>query len=97
MKPEVQSCYDAYKGKSRPEILAIQRRWTSLAPEHKAACVLLDEMDEEERKRQEDRHGEEMTAAAVANHLARKALAVGVGAMILALIAIVQQCQGGPQ
>jgi hypothetical protein len=94
MKPEVQSCYDAYKGKTRPEILAIQRRWTSLAPDHKAATILLDEMDEEDRKRQEDRHGEEMTAAAVANHLARKALAVGIGAMILALIAILQQCKG---
>jgi hypothetical protein len=34
-----------------------------------------------------------MTAAAVANRLARKAFAVGVGAMILSLIAIVQTMQ----
>ena len=49
MRPEVQSCYDAYKGKSRPELLALTRRWSSLAPDHKAASILLDEMDEDER------------------------------------------------
>jgi hypothetical protein len=40
------------------------------------------------------RHGEEMLAAAHANRRANQALSVGVGALILALIAILQQCRG---
>lgn len=51
MKPEVQSWYDAYKDKSRPEILEFQRRWTENAPQYKACAVILDEM--EERRYQE--------------------------------------------
>lgn len=49
MKPEVQSWYDAYKGKPRLEILEFQRRWTENAPQYKACAVILDEMNEDDR------------------------------------------------
>ena len=102
MKPEVQSWYDAYKGKSRPEILELQRMDCSGSHQYKACSILLDEMDEQERNRQEERHGEEMTAAAVANLLARRAIyrahvgiALGVLAIAVAIgIAVWQQCRG---
>ena len=50
----------------------------------------------EERKaaRAEDMHGETMLASAHANRRANQALSVGVGALILALVAILQQCRG---
>lgn len=45
-------------------------------------------------EREEERHGQEMLAASHANRRANQALSVGVGGLILALIAILQQCQG---
>lgn len=49
---------------------------------------------EQRAAREEERHGEEMLAAAHANRRANQALSVGLGALILALIAILQQCRG---
>ena len=62
---------------------------------HKKAQRALDKMDRaDDAKSADDRHGEEMLAAAHANRRANQALSVGLGALILALIAILQQCRG---
>jgi hypothetical protein len=58
--------------------------------------VRMAQQAREDRKasREEDRHGESMLASAHANRRANQALSVGVGALILALVAILQQCRG---
>jgi hypothetical protein len=62
---------------------------------HEKAKIALRKMDQKEAEIAADRrHGEEMLAAAHANRRANQALSVGLGALILALIAILQQCQG---
>jgi hypothetical protein len=50
--------------------------------------------EDQKAARVEDRHGEAMLASAHANRRANQALSVGVGALILALAAILQQCRG---
>ena len=62
---------------------------------HKKAQRALHKMDRaEDAKSADERHGEEMLAAAVANRRANQALLVGLGALVLALVSIIQQCQG---
>ncbi len=57
---------------------------------HKKARIALDKLDQKEAEASEDRrHGEEMTAAAVSNLLARKALRRADLGIVLAALAIV--------
>lgn len=56
---------------------------------------VIAEIDRKDRDSVEGiRHAEAMAASAHANRRANQALSAGIGSLILALAAVVQQCQG---
>ena len=87
MKPEVQSWYDAYKGKPRLEILEFQRRWTENAPQYKACAVILDEMNEDDRlqdlREAGQRHMESISETRASRRLDAWAFGIAVTSLLV--------------
>lgn len=82
---------DRYMTIATPEEL--EKAKSDMFAQNNAQLVIV--VSTEQQKRVEsERHGEGMLASAFANRRANQALSVGVGALILALIAILQQCRG---
>lgn len=80
---------------AKPNALEIARQACTEFHGPEVHARVIAEIDRKEKDAVDDwRHGEEMTAAAHSNRRANQALSVGVGALILALTAILQQCRG---
>lgn len=66
---------------NKPRLLHEQERRKSL-------------QNEKTEEAEERRHGEAMLASAHANRRANQALSVALGSLVVAVVAILQQCQG---
>jgi hypothetical protein len=89
-----EEAYEHYRKLPEDEIRAAVYHSSKTGSLKLGAVKALQEIDDRKAAREEDRHGETMLASSHANRRANQALSVGVGALILALVAILQQCQG---
>ena len=87
MKPEVQSHYDSYKAMTRPEILVLQRKRGPEGAQHKACAILLDEIDEGDRRRDaagaERRHLESFRESQASRRFDKWALSDAIVALLV--------------
>lgn len=80
---------------AKPNALEIARQACTEFHGSEVHARVIAEIDRKTRDTAEDtRHREEMDASAHANRRANQALSVGLGSLVLALIAILQQCRG---